>query len=347
MLNNQNPRKKMAKGNPFLGMARGSAGDFTYYRQGGEQVFRARNRHPSNPQTDLQLLQRVVMLTSQRAYSMLQGICDHSFQGRKAGTPNQSRFTELNNAMMRNRLANAIEAITVGSDEVWQTEANYSSKSSILPEYMPYIISEGTLAPLPVEWQEGKCVISVGQHEISATSTYQQLVDALGVQAGDQLTFVQLSIDDTDTVGQFNGFTVARLILMPADGDMSHNIFTTDAQTSMLTVDTTNANPANDGSVYFKALEDDGDYNLRFSFVNSSSNEVSSSPLSPAATAVIVSRQSGDVWQRSTQSLVLRPFTVGSGNLEWDHETDYIGDAMESFKKKQAGSTLYLNQAED
>lgn len=347
MLNQLKPKKQMAKGNPFLGMARGSAGDFTYYRQNGEQVFRARNRHPSNPQTELQLLQRVVMLTSQRAYSMLQGICDHSFQGRKAGTPNQSRFTELNNAMMRARLANAIEAITIGSDEVWQTEANYSSKSSMLPEYMPYVVSEGTIAPLNADWHEGKSYLPVGSSAISPQSTYAQVAAALGVSIGDQLTFIQMTIDDTDTVGQFNGMKVARVILMPNDGDVDGVMFEETAG-SIMKIKASTANVANDGEIYFDALTiGAGSNGLVFKWRDSGDADQNSVEVAPAAVAVIVSRQVGDVWQRSTQSLVLRPFTVGTGNLTWDHETDYIGDAMESFKKKQAGSTLYLNQAED
>lgn len=336
----------MAKGNPFLGLARGSAGDFTYYRQNGEQVFRVRNRHPANPQTDLQLLQRVVMLTAQRAYSMLSPICDHSFQGRRKGTYSQARFTELNTAMMRSRLANAIEAIVIGSDYAWQTEANYSSKDSMLPEYMPFVISEGTIAPMALNWVTGRSVIPVGETAISSASTYAQVVAALGVQPGDQLTFIQMTIDDTDTVGQFNGIKIARVILAPNDGDMTHAMFTVDAEDGMLVVDPTNANPANNGVVYFRPHLVDEDNGLQFTFVNSSAGEPGDVADAPAAAAVIVSRQSGDVWQRSTQSLVLRPFTVGEGNLNWDHETDYIGDAMESYKIKQAGSTLYLNQAE-
>jgi len=336
----------MAKGNPFLGLARGSAGDFTYYRQNGEQVFRVRNRHPANPQTDLQLLQRVVMLTAQRAYSMLSPICDHSFQGRRKGTYSQARFTELNTAMMRNRLAEAIEAITIGSDVAWQTEANYSGKDSMLPEYMPFVVSEGTIAPLTVNWVSGRCVIPVGSLAVTPQTTYADLIGALGLNPGDQLTFIQMTIDDTDTVGTFNGIKIARVILSPYDGDFSVPIFDESAG-GILMIESDQANLANEGVVYFDAVSLEGsNRGLVFSFRDANAAEPNSVADAPAAAAVIVSRQTGDVWQRSTQSLVLRPFTVGTGNLTWDHETDYIGDAMESYKIKQSGSTLYLNQAD-
>lgn len=48
----------MAKGNMLLGMSRGSVGDVTFYRSGGSQRARARNRKPANPNTVRQQTQR-------------------------------------------------------------------------------------------------------------------------------------------------------------------------------------------------------------------------------------------------------------------------------------------------
>lgn len=336
----------MAKGNPFLGLARGSAGDFTYYRMNGEQVFRVRNRHPANPQSDLQLLQRVVMLTAQRAYSMLSPLCDHSFQGKKQGTESQSRFTVLNTAMMRDDLADAIESIVIGRDDGWQTSANYSSKDQLLPQYKGFIISEGTIAPLAVEFEGGKSSVPVGSLAVSTSTTYAQLIDALGVRAGDQLTFVQMTIDDDGTDGYFNGMKYARVILMPDDQDLTHEIFT-DGPNDLLTIGSTHANPANQGTIYFSPVSMSGFTRLAFTFRNAALPEISGDSETPAAAAVIVSRKTGDVWLRSTSHLVLRPTTQATGNLEWDHETDYLGDAMDSLRTIESGSALYLNQADN
>lgn len=332
----------MAKGNPFLGMARGSAGDFTYYRQYGEQVFRARNRHPSNPRTTLQLLQRVVMLTVQRAYSMLSPIADHAFQGRQKGTMSQARFTELNVSKLRLGLANAIEEISTGQPGTWYGESNYAAKGSFLPEFMSYIISEGSLASLNYRWDAGVMSVDAASSLALATVTYEQFVAALGLQRGDQLTFLVLSIDDTTDTGQFNGFKYARVILDPAtDAAWTQPMFTADA-TVATNFRVANANPANEGGLIFMASEG----GFAFSFVVGAAGEPSASIDSPAAFAVIVSRRSGDIWQRSSESLVLRPYTIGDGNLDQDHGTDYLGDAVESFMTK-SGSTLYLNQAEN
>lgn len=328
----------MGKGNLFLGFGRGSVGDITYYRAYGEQVFRGRNRHPANPQTTLQLLQRVVMLTAQHAYSFMSAICDHSFQGRAVGTMSQARFTALNIAKMRQGLADAIEEIVTGAEPTWYGESNYAAKGSFLPEFMPYIISEGSIAPLQKAWEAGTMVITIDD-SFTAAGTYADFCQALGLQRGDQLTFVQLTIDDSTVSGQFNGFQYARVILEPStEAGWTQPIFTGEGDFKTIA----NPNAANEGSVNFKLAESGL---LRFSFA-STVTEVVNYEFSPAAFAVIVSRRVGDVWQRSTESLVLRPYTIGTGNLNYDHAADFLGDAIDSFKIK-SGSALYLNQAEN
>lgn len=330
----------MGKGNLFLGFGRGSVGDITYYRAYGEQVFRGRNRHPANPQTTLQLLQRVIMLTAQHAYSLMSPICDHAFQGRAVGTMSQARFTALNIAKMRANLAGTIEDIITGADTGWVTESNYAAKGSFLPEFMPYIISEGTLQSIPQSWNNGFMTIPFGSVEVTSATTYAEFAAALGLQRGDQLTFVTLSIDDTEPTGQFTGFSFARVILDPStDTGWTSPIFAEEASGVFVI---NNPNAANEGNITFDIA---GSY-VNFSFGNAQDMEPKSTAMSTGAFAIIVSRRVGDVWQRSTETLLLRPFTVGQGNLEWDHGIDYLGDAIESFKIK-TGSALYLNQADN
>lgn len=330
----------MGKGNLFLGFGRGSVGDITYYRAYGEQVFRGRNRHPANPQTTLQLLQRVIMLTAQHAYSLMSPICDHAFQGRAVGTMSQARFTALNIAKMRANLAGTIEDIITGADTGWVTESNYAAKGSFLPEFMPYIISEGTLPSIPQSWNNGFMTIPVGSVAVTAATTYADFAAALGLQRGDQLTFVTLSIDDSEPTGQFNGFSFARVILDPTTENGWTSAMFAEDSSGVFVIN--NPNAANEGTITFDMAES----YINFSFGNAQNAEPKSNVASTGAFAVIVSRRVGDVWQRSTETLLLRPFTVGTGNLEWDHGVDYLGDAIESFKIK-TGSALYLNQADN
>lgn len=91
----------MAKGNLFLGFARGSVGDVTLYRSEGEQISRARNRHPSNPRSARQSIQRAVSSSVARIYAAGQVIFNHSFQGFRQGKECQRQFMKINNRILR------------------------------------------------------------------------------------------------------------------------------------------------------------------------------------------------------------------------------------------------------
>lgn len=328
----------MSKGNLFLGMASGSVGDITMYRANGEQITRARNRHPRNPQTALQLLSRVVLVTTQRAYSLFSAITDHSFQGRSRGTESQSRFTQLNVGMLRNSLADTIASMERGETDIAYTDANYNTRDSYTVEFNPYVVSEGTLDPVQVSFTSGFYQIPFSAAPDEAS--YAQAAAALGCNVGDQLTFLFVTIDDTDYTGALNGFSYARVILMPAGGDPSVPLFNVTGS-NVLSIN--DPNPANEGNVGFAYTSG----YLRFA-----PTAALAAAALPAGTAnaiagatVIKSRRLGDLWQRSTQALVLRPYTTGTGNLQRDHGTDLILDAMASYVTN-SGSSLYLNQAE-
>lgn len=317
----------MSKGNLFLGFARGKVGDVVFSRQSGEQVARARNRSPKNPQSPLQMLQRVVLKTNSTAYSMLQPICNHSFQGRQEGTENQSRFSELNIAAMRRQLRDVINS--GDPEEILQsTEYNFAGKYSSLAQFRSYVISEGTLPVL--SYDIGSIQGGLALAGISATTTYAQVVEALGLQQGDQLTFVGLTIDDRALAetSEFNGMKYARVILEPSDGDMSKP-FLLAGEGSSYTVNL--PNEKNDGDIVMFL----GSNKLLVEFAGTAVESANTL----AGFAVIASRLSGGVWARSTQSLVL------DANLRNDHNIGYLYDAIYSFLTAQ-NSSLYLNQAE-
>lgn len=334
----------MSKGNLFLGFGRGKIGDVVFTRVAGEQVARARNRSPKNPQTPIQLLQRVCLKTASLGYSMLQDICNHSFQGRAEGTECQSRFATLNVAKFRANL----RAIIDGGDPeeiLYGQDSNYSKKSSTQAEFMPYIVSEGTMQSLEVAFNSGLPVL-VAHGLISLKTaqnvTYQDIVDALGLQQGDQLTFLLCTIDDSvadsPSVSQFNGFSYARIILDPSDGDMS-SLFLDGNYVNK-------PNVRNEGEVKLDFTGDEDTDTARIGFRSNIGVDRTGAVNSFAACTVIASRMAGGVWLRSSQSLVLRSYTVGDpGALTWDHGTDYLGEAVSSYMTSQS-SSLYLNQAE-
>lgn len=335
----------MSKGNLFLGQGRGAVGDVVFTRVDGEQVARARNRHPKNQQTAIQMLQRVIIKTSSVSYSMFRDICDHSFQGKQLGTPNQSEYARVNVAFMREELAQLINDNDPEEILSWQ-EGNYSGKNDVLPAYRPYILSGGTLNPVSVS-------VAGNGFEIAAFAgldwdltpqgpapSYQQIVDALGLQRGDQLTFLFGYVDDTEESSRMIDFRYSRLILDPEGGDMSAKVFEqVEGSANVFVINSTNANVRNEGTIF-----------LGLNGVvtgNAAAGEYTAGTARTlAAFAVIASRLNGGVWQRSRSQFVIRDST-GTGALTNSHnDVAPLGDAIYSFLTG-ASSSLYLNQAQD
>ena len=328
----------MSKGNLFLGFGRGKVGDVVFSRVDGEQVARARNRSPRNPQTALQLLQRVVMKTTSSAFSLMQEITNHSFQGFDGVTMNQSQFTKLNVEKFRAQLAEIINS-GEASDILASTESNFSPKGVNLVSINPYIVSSGTIGRVPcaivdnsTNFGAALCFTTV-PFQNNVTS-YQDVINALGLRRGDQLTVLCLTCDDTaeGASSYFNGFKYSRFILEPSDGDLSHLI--------------------ND-QAYWNVKNQDVDIaqvpvggNPILSIMPRGITTSNGASDSLVAGTIIVSRLSGDVWQRSDAELVLRPWTVGTDwHLEQDHGENLLGDAIQSFMVVQ-NSGLYLNQSD-
>lgn len=328
----------MSKGNLFLGFARGKVGDLVFSRQDGAQVTRARNRAPKNPQSPLQLLQRVVMKTTSQAYSMMRDICDHSFQGANQGTPNQSRFAVLNVAALRSTLAEEInsgEAV----DILASTKTNFALKGSVLPPVNPYVVSEGTLPSMNAQFSSDYRIIldPLGTGTFtSASATYQDVCNYLGINAGDQLTFIVLTTDDSaaEKAGYFNGFYYARVIMEPSNGDMTQR-FAEDGEILM-------PNAKNEGHIQIFAVTEDGRSKFAYQFAGISDGR--GTARAQAGAAVILSRLTGGVWQRSSETINVRGH-VGSGELTQNPNVLTLSDAIQSFLSAE-NSGLYLNQAQ-
>lgn len=91
----------MAKGNMLLGMSRGSVGDVTFYRSGGSQRARARNRKPANPMTVLQQTQRAKFANAVKFHKQVtSNFFRFAYEDKKV---NESDY----NAFMRHNVGNS------------------------------------------------------------------------------------------------------------------------------------------------------------------------------------------------------------------------------------------------
>lgn len=310
----------------FLGFARGKVGDVVFTRADGEQVTRVRNRNPKNPKTCRQGVQRSILKTISQMYSVLSPICDHSFEGYSQGTPNQSRFSQLNIDMLRTRVLENVN-LKDDNDILAATITNFSPALISLPVINEYQVSEGSLNVMAYR-------LNSHHPELKATgltgnSTYQDFVDALGIERGDQLTFLWLygNENDDNMAGLVTGFEYSRVVMEPSSGDMSAKFLSGH--------DVNMPNAANIGRLYLDFGEQD------WLTYDPGAGAPSSGDKVCIATAVILSRHFGASWRRSKQNLVV--FVNQTTTLQaWP-----LGDAVNSFLAPEASSSLYLNQAEN
>lgn len=329
----------MAKDNLFLGTARGSVGDVTFARLNGVQVARVRNRSPHNPQSPAQMVQRIIMSSVGKAYSFMQEICNHSFEGFVTGQQSQRKFMEMNVGMMRDKAADVL-AYPV-EEMVRNSEAyNFSFKNDYAPVLNGWQISAGSLPSIQMAAVASgnlPCIDFDPGELTSLTITYADIVSLLGLQRGDQLTFVQVAHDGSKTGHEadlLTGFRYARVILEPSDGDMSSPFLVGGLINK--------PNERNAGS--FRALSilnDETVKGLQFSLQDITQN-TTAGPQDRllCAFTVILSRQVGGKWLRSSQYLVPRA-TAGTGAMK----SSTLGLAYESYRLG-AASDLYLNQAD-
>lgn len=180
-----------------MGMGRGKVGEVVFSRQDGEQVFRARNRHPHNPQTNKQLVQRAIMATIMSAYSAGREIFDHSFQGYSVGAGCQRRFMSLNANALRSQLAADFE--NAAPEEAL---AKVTAPKIQTPIPNQYIVAEGTLEQklFTVGTSAGEPTFSLPA--VVTGETIAEYAARNGMNAGDIYTFVLIttSQDDADVL---------------------------------------------------------------------------------------------------------------------------------------------------
>lgn len=323
----------MSKGNLFLGQARGSVGDVTFTHIAGTQVARARNRSPRNPRVPSQMLQRIVLNSASKAYSLMQPIVNHSFEGVQGVARNQQRFMQLNTSAFRDKLAEVI-ANPTEEEALASTAHSFSFKGDFYPQLNEYLISEGTLPRQVVKCSSASSPRFQLRMPVNLADviSYADVIQALDAQPGDQLTFIGLGhqYGSAETYDQVSAFAFARVILEPAGGDFDVNFLGDDDRPN-------DPSPKNEGDVALSILDDaDGNY-IQFSFT-SMTNTVSNELPTMVGAAVILSRFEAGRWRRSAQTIV--PAIFGGALPALDTAT--FGAAYASYLLGDS-SNLFLN----
>lgn len=329
----------------LLGKARGSVGDLTFSVSYGEQISRAKAKSVKNPRTDAQMIQRIIMSTTVQAYSGMQAIVDHSFQGVAYQGPSMNKFNSLNSKALRSAYAAA-----QGSDAVLPLFNRNGMKTIALNEYvmstgsmpvveLPTRVSEeyGTEEIITDFTEYGQAPnVSYGSTGVAiakaSSLTYAQVIAMFGLQAGDQLTLCALTRKNGD-VERGCQFKFGRFILMPADGDLSHDI--TDAsvaneknQNAKFVSRTISVNGSDMACqcLAFDDLDIAGEANTTVIY----------------AAGVIVSRLEGNSWKRN--NCVLKMAMSGDDLNDGGYSMQQAIDSY-SASSIETNSPWYLNKA--
>ena len=322
----------MAKGIAINGQLRGKLGGTVYYRSNGQQISRSKAENVSNPNTQPQRIQRMIMATVMQAYSLTKEITDHSFEGIKYKQDSMAFFQRVN--------ANKLRAMISAESPAFQPSFTAPKLQALIPN--GYTISRGSLAPVPYSYVEvdgGLHVASFGVETGLATGgvitdiTNAQFVHALTANAGDMITLVWFEGDSTlyqygdeqDERAQVKYVTM-RYIRMKfkeilTAEDLAKPLFTLTDNVPTVNTDIFDVELSSnlDWLGYFGVTEINGALVLTYA------NEVAH------ACGAIRSRRSDGVWRRSTCEMAVNPdydfgLSYEFGLLAWEHKTTELGN---------------------
>lgn len=192
----------MATGNFLLGYGRRSIGDVTFYRSGGMQRSRARNRNPRNPRSEKQSIQRMVLSAAAKMASAYEPIVNHSWEGIAVGQPSVQHFRSLAMKALRTSAVNAINRVQ------GYTPGQFPIKGApIVGSCEGIRISSGSLGINGITQPSGAVfnytLGSALEETISTQDEYVAELRKLSLQPGDQLTLVVQSINPEVVVATF------------------------------------------------------------------------------------------------------------------------------------------------
>lgn len=302
----------------LLGHARGKVGDLVFARVNGQQVTRARAAVVKNPMTEQQVIQRILLNTVIQAYSRMAEICDHSFEGIPVGQKSMNKF-------MRENLNNLRKKVSEYAASAGSFEGLYAFCPKGLNYFTPneWVLSAGQLPQITLANIAAATGAEITITSAEAIPTYAEIIASLGLQRGDQLTFIG---QELYTDGRA-AFKFARVILDPREQDGTQ----ADISTPFLSNGSVNKpSPRNEGAdIVFSSAANKLIFDLGAS--------------SMFGAAVIVSRQKNDgSWLRSNAAMQLDatlPYAL-TGAMDMQEAIDYSYSGSLDLESER-----YLNNA--
>lgn len=264
----------MAKSKGFFGLRSGSTKNFTFSELNGQQITKERVYKVKNPRTLQQMRQRMVMATVSAAYSYLKEICDHSFEGFGVGSPCMREFMRVN--------INALKA-EAQNDASKKIRFNAYQDKKVNP--VPFIVSKGSLSGFEPKIDGTQFSIEI-EHQVQNLTSAELIYDAMGIKAGDLITFIIATGYQTTNVEYF-GWTPNPLAIIRMHADKNGAV--------------TNIADA-------FSIESNGVFDIALNF-DSTGNKIKIYTENEGTEfgAVILSRKAADKWLRSNSVMVIDP----------------------------------------
>lgn len=192
---------------PWVGISKGKLGEGVYYHANGKQLARARNRQPANPRTDKQAVQRMVLASAAKAIAALRPLYDHSAEGVQVGQQSIFYWQRKLTQGFRAAAASGID-LTSGNAPA----ADFAIKGApMIAVYDGMPLSEGRLTMRPIsslaDGQLSMELPSALAQSIVSQADYVAELAKLGIEPGDQLTFVYIAENLSQPVASFGNET--------------------------------------------------------------------------------------------------------------------------------------------
>lgn len=264
----------MAKSKGFFGLRSGSTKNFTFSELNGQQITKERVYKVKNPRTLQQMRQRMVMATVSAAYSYLKEICDHSFEGFGVGSPCMGEFMRLNINALKESAQNDAAKIAFNA---------YQDKKM---NPVPVIVSQGSLSGFEPKLDGIEFSIEI-QHQVKNLTSAELIYEAMGIKAGDLITFIIAAGYETSNVEYF-GWTPNQLAIIRLHADKNGAV-------------------SNIADAF--SIESNGVDGIALNFDTTGNKiKIYTEIENTEFGAVILSRKAADKWLRSNSVMVVDPY---------------------------------------
>ena len=321
----------MAKGIAINGQLRGKLGGVVYYRTNGQQISRARAENVSNPNTQPQRIQRMIMATVMQAYSLTKEITDHSFEGVKYKQDSMAFFQRVN--------ANKLRSMISAENASFQPSFTAPKVQALIPN--GYTISRGSLSPVPFGYQSGAAGAnypvfgdSFAKNVFSIDLSLSMFMTSLRAVPGDMVTLVYFdgdsvlfSLTDGEKDRENIKYVTMRYIRIKfkdsyTSDELEENVF---AEGEAGSITFNRGLVVEDESSNLELLEEIsietiGDHNF-MTFPNIDAHCI----------GAIRSRRDNGVWRRSLCEMSCNPgyhygLSYEAGLLAWENNTNELGN---------------------